>query len=363
MFQGSNFSLPADERYRQVHFYYLMNPVSLARCWETPRNFFKTKKILRMKSRLITLLFLAAGILPAAAQTSNAIFFTENGEKFNLVLNGILQNEKAETNVKLTGLNALGYKARIIFADKALGYVDYNLNFVEMGAEVSYTIKKNSKGAYIIRYVSEVPLAQAPPPSPEQTVVVYSTVPAGNTSTTTTRKTTTTTSGNPDNVSINMDVNVDGQGGGMNMNVSGMNGNVESSSTTTTTTTHTTTTTYEDPAPPQPRVIYVDGYNGKTGCPVPMSHGDFESFKGSLSSKSFEDSKMTMAKQVLNNNCLTSAQVREVMVLFSFEQTKLDFAKYAYGHTYDIGNYYKVNDAFGFESSIDELNNYINGQR
>src|SRR5437868_5716545 len=119
-----------------------------------------------MKFKLLTLLLLLATVIAAKAQTSNAIFFTENGERFNLILNGILLNEKAETNVKLTGLNAPGYKVRVIFADKTLGMVDYNLNFVDMGAEVSYTIKKNSKGAYVVRYVSEVPLAQAPPAAP-----------------------------------------------------------------------------------------------------------------------------------------------------------------------------------------------------
>ena len=318
-----------------------------------------------MKFQLLLLGFMTAAFVTIKAQSSNAIFFSENGEAFNLVLNGILQNEKAETNVKLTGLNAPSYKVRVLFSDKSLGVVDYNLNFVEMGSEITYTIKKNNKGAYVIRYVSEVPLAQAPPSSPNQKVIVYSTAPAVGTATTTTRQTTTTTTGgNPDNVSINMGVNVDGQGGGVNMNISGMDGSMQSSSTTTTTTTHTTTTTYQDPPPPQPvTVVYVDGYNGRIGCPVPMSRGDFNSFKNSLSTKSFEDSKMTMAKQVLNNNCLTSAQVREVMGLFTFEQTKLDFAKYAYGHTYDLGNYFKVNDAFGFESSIDELNDYINSQQ
>ena len=45
--------------------------------------------------------------------------------------------------------------------------------------------------------------------------------------------------------------------------------------------------------------------------------------------------------------------------MFSFEDSKLDFAKYAYERTYDIDNYYKVNDAFTFESSVDELNEYI----
>ena len=47
------------------------------------------------------------------------------------------------------------------------------------------------------------------------------------------------------------------------------------------------------------------------------------------------------------------------MMAFDFEDTKLQFAKYAYGHTYDINNFYMVNDAFEFESSIEELNRAI----
>jgi hypothetical protein len=85
--------------------------------------------------------------------------------------------------------------------------------------------------------------------------------------------------------------------------------------------------------------------------------------KKSVGSKTFEDSKLTVSKQVINNNCLLADQVREIMMLFTFEDSKLDFAKYAYGRTYDLGNYYKVNDAFTFESSIDDLNSYINSIR
>ena len=104
------------------------------------------------------------------------------------------------------------------------------------------------------------------------------------------------------------------------------------------------------------------GYNGPVGCSWPMSNQDFAGVKNSISSKSFEDSKLTMAKQVINSNCLFSQQVKEIMMLFSFEDTKLDLAKYAYGFTFDLGNYYKVNDALDFESSIDELNAYIKSQ-
>jgi hypothetical protein len=47
------------------------------------------------------------------------------------------------------------------------------------------------------------------------------------------------------------------------------------------------------------------------------------------------------------------------MKLFSFEATKLEFAKYAYNKVSDKENYYLVNDAFQFESSIEELNENI----
>lgn len=62
---------------------------------------------------------------------------------------------------------------------------------------------------------------------------------------------------------------------------------------------------------------------------------------------------------MIDANCLLSYQVKQIILLFGFEDTRLELAKYASGHTYDPGNYYMLNDAFTFESSIEELNNYI----
>ena len=326
--------------------------------------------------KLLTLAFflISFGI---SAQTSNAILFTENGEPFQVILNGILQNAKAETNVKMTQLVAPNYKCRIIFADTKLGYLDFNMMFPNGSEEITWNIKKNNKGAYVTRWVSSVPLDQAPPTPPTQSVVIYTATPAVPVTTTTTTvqhsQTTTTTNSNPmtgDDVNINMGINVGGEGGSISIHASGndmgMNSGIDmssSGSSTTTTTTHTTTTTTNSggvaPVQAPAQVTYVSGYNGATNCPVPMNPADFGSFKESISSKSFENTKLTIAKQVLQNNCLTAQQVKETMGLFDFENTKLDFAKYAYAHTYDTGNYFKVNDAFEFESSVDELNRYI----
>jgi len=61
----------------------------------------------------------------------------------------------------------------------------------------------------------------------------------------------------------------------------------------------------------------------------------------------------------LKYNWLTAQQVASIMNLFDFESTKLDFAKFAFSHTVDPQNYWIVNDAFSFSSSISDLQHYI----
>jgi hypothetical protein len=150
---------------------------------------------------------------------------------------------------------------------------------------------------------------------------------------------------------VNVDVNMGGMGIDMNVNIS------ETYTETHTTTTTTTTTSGGGGADH----YVMPGYSGAIGCPWPMDEGQFSNAQRSVSSKDFEDSKMTVAKQITGANCLTADQVKRIMNEFDFEDSKLEYAKFAYNKTYDIGNYYMLNDAFDFESSIDELNEYING--
>lgn len=153
---------------------------------------------------------------------------------------------------------------------------------------------------------------------------------------------------------VNIDVNMGGMGIDMNVNMN------ESYTETHTTTTTTTTTSGGGTAAPDHYVM--PGYSGAIGCPWPMSDDQFANALRSVSSKSFDDEKATIAKQITGSNCLTADQAKAMMMQLSFESAKLDYAKFAYNKTYDIGNYYKLNDAFDFSSSVDELNEYINGQ-
>jgi hypothetical protein len=74
-----------------------------------------------------------------------------------------------------------------------------------------------------------------------------------------------------------------------------------------------------------------------------------------VTEQGFDETRLEIAKQVAKSNCLTSAQVRDMMRAFGFEETRLDFAKFAYPYCYDPNNYFLVNSAFEFESSTEEL--------
>lgn len=140
----------------------------------------------------------------------------------------------------------------------------------------------------------------------------------------------------------------------MNVNMGGMGVDMNVSITESYSESHSTSTSANH--------YVMSGYSGAIGCPWPMEESEFANAQQSVGSKDFEDSKLTVAKQITGSNCLTADQVRRMMGEFDFEDSKLEYAKFAYDKTYDIGNYYKLNDAFDFESSIDELNEYINGR-
>jgi len=299
-----------------------------------------------MKKQLLFVYLMAMAMF--GFSQSNVIIFTENGARFKVVLNGILQNADFETNVMITDLIAPSYKVKIVFEDATIPDLDKTIYFQENNEEATYRLLINKKGDYVLRFFNAVPIAQAPPRPESLPVVVYTTTPA--VSTTTITRTTTTMGGNSNPDQVNMNVNA----GGVNMNVNINTGN----ESTTYTETYTTTTTVETPMG-EPQGYILPGYTGYYGCPRPMSPRDFENAKRSIASKDFSDSKLRMAKQVLESNCLLSAQVKQLMELFDYESDKLELAKFAFGYTLDTGNYYQLNDAFEYESSIEELDDYI----
>lgn len=323
-----------------------------------------------MKSFVISVVLIVFS-LSVFAQSSNLIIFSDQGENFFLVINGVKQNTNPEKNVKVTGLNADVYSIKIMFADESIGYLDKNIYFPVHGNEYTYVIKKNRKGDYKLRFMGDTPVVQVSETQPLQTVVVYSSRPSTTQTishtqsvTTTTTTTNTTNLGNPaGNISTGISINEQGSDVNVNLNV-----NTGESQQSTHTCTHSTTTVnnkyqaegveeIHDPSQ------YLPGYHGLTNCEVPMSIPDFEQAKNSVMSKTFEDSKLSIAKQIVKSNCLLSAQIKELALLLDYEDSKLDLAKFAYPYVFDISNYYRVTGAFNYESTIYELNKFIDQQK
>lgn len=343
--------------------------------------------------QIFTLSFLVLSFVFTSAQTANLVVFTELGEKFTLYLNGESQNDAPKANVKVSGLTGEFYQARIDFEDAALADFAQNSMMVQAGTEVTYLIKKNKKGEYVLRFNGEAPISgssvatdsdisEAKKISVVDKGTAVETTPAVKTveepetidsavhttvTTTTTSKSSTTPAPAPTSEKVGINMNVGGVSMGVNMNIEGegmdmdMNMDAEETETTTVTTTTKTSGTKTATTPVKPAAVPAPAPEIVTvaGCSSPMSKTAFESAKTSIDGKGFDDVKLSTAKQVAKSNCMSSAQIKDVMDLFGFEETKLAFAKYAYDYCTDTNNYYVVSDAFGFSSSTEELNTYI----
>lgn len=93
-----------------------------------------------------------------------------------------------------------------------------------------------------------------------------------------------------------------------------------------------------------------------------ISKESYGELKSNIGNRSFESTNVGIIKTVIDNNYLSSEQVRELLAYFTFEDNKLEVAKYSYKKVCDRGNFFKVYDAFTFDSSVNELKDYISGK-
>lgn len=346
-----------------------------------------------MRSLYFTLLALAPFSL--FAQSALTIF-SEDGYKFYLVLNGQRQNTTAMTNIHIDGLTQPNYQVKIIFDDASKPELSKNIPVVDpqtsAPADVTYKIKTQKDGDLKIRFFSAVPVAPNYVAGPDMYVMHYGTPPPPpppppmQNGTTVTQTTVTQTTGGSMNggMGANMNVGVNGMGANMNVGADGMGANVSvgvggagvnmninindnmgggaTTTTTSRTVTRTTTTSssnyssndnYDTPPPPPP----ARGNN----CNYAMDGASFRSAKETIGKASFEDTKLSTAKSILSSNCMSTDQIVQVCNGFSFEASKLDFAKYAFDRCTDRGNYFKVGNVFSFDASRTELNEYTTG--
>lgn len=99
---------------------------------------------------------------------------------------------------------------------------------------------------------------------------------------------------------------------------------------------------------------------GQKRCSSAISDSEFEQYKGAIKAESFSSNQMEVAKQV--PLCLNTTQIKSVMAIFSFEESKLEFAKFAYANCVDSKNYYLINSSLTYSTSKSELNQFVKSQ-
>ncbi len=299
---------------------------------------------------LLTFLSLLASFPIKAQEKGDLEFFTDSGKQFYVILNGQQMHENPETNVKLKGLTPDRFSLKVVFEDSSLGTIERNV-VVKAGEELSYEIEKNMFDRYAVKPYSRSKIASSEDPGSSNEGNDNSDEPeTGHAASSSNSQGQTQPQGRTISVSIHS-------------SDSSYSTTVKTSTTTTQTGTQGSSSTAvgndQDDASSDQNENPLPDYNGPTGCEGVMSESSYQKAKRSIEKKDFADDKMTLARQVTRSNCLLTDQVKGIVELFDFEDDRVQYAKFAYSHTYDQGNYYRINDSFEFSSSVDELEEYL----
>lgn len=317
--------------------------------------------------------------LGAAAQwrpTGNLTIFSEDGLPFYLILNGERYNDVPQTNIRIEELPNPYYNCKVIFQDRSLPEISKSaINIADVNnvmQDVTYRIKRDNKGRNVLRFYSFVP-AQQNMVRPANCAVYRFGAPnvllAGPGF---------VASGGRGGTNVNVNV------GGTSISVNTPGGGRVSSNSSYSDArdyAYQDEVRYNDNRGQYDNGRYNDaryndsryrdsrdngdryGNSGRGGCRMAMNAADFNEARNSVASSSFDETRLSTAKQIISANCMTAAQIATMLNVFSFEASKLDFAKYAYPFCVDKNNYFKLNNVFSFESSKTELNNYVQSMR
>jgi hypothetical protein len=394
-----------------------------------------------MKNTFFLSLILSA---TSVAAQSNLSIFNNNGQQFYVVLNGIRQNSKPETNVQVGQIKNGSYAVKVIFADGKTPDIDKNFMIDAPYDITTRIIFKKGQGKLQLMSmepthgaIQEAVVYRPTDAAVYSDAIVVNTIPSPNTTVIQTNTntnnnntvngtvqtsgssninvqttgvntnaagvnmnmnvqettTTTTTTGTiPDeNVNLNMNLSVGGVNVNMNANASGTGlgvGTTVSETTTTTTTSSSTTVSSSNSSTTsgvglnsnininqsganqsvqgqtntqvlqqQQQVIQNQQLGRIVNCTQTMNR--LEAFKAELQDQSFEDDRLEALKLGLNKTCLTTAQAAQLLDLFSFDENRLEAAKYLSDRLTDRASAGELAKKLTFDSSKMEYRRYI----
>ncbi len=102
--------------------------------------------------------------------------------------------------------------------------------------------------------------------------------------------------------------------------------------------------------------------NQSSSSECTVNNNEYNTILNSLKKESYNSTKLKLAKNIIEDKkCLSATQIKGIVELFDYENSRLEIAMLGYDFTKDTNNYYSiVSQAMGFESSKRKLLNYIN---
>lgn len=94
-------------------------------------------------------------------------------------------------------------------------------------------------------------------------------------------------------------------------------------------------------------------------APVAMGEAPFRRKYDEVKAKSFDDDKLERLKEAFEYENLNTNQVMDLMKLFSFDDKRMEAAKFCYKKTVDKEEFYRTYDLFSFPSYKSQMKDWV----
>jgi hypothetical protein len=284
--------------------------------------------------RLLYFLFLTVIAFNSRSQVvNNLVVFCNDGEPFTLIMNGEKYNLNPQTKLRVTGLTLKKYQVKIIFTNPKLKELNTTLTFFSTGYECEFALNKRGKRKYTMDFFTD------------KRIEGFDEINKKN---------------EPQKENVTGDL----------LQTNPVKSNTTNTSSNETNTNNVPNTTTSSP-PPSPTNTVLTGTGAipshnipKTkSCDTPLSQAQFEKYKNDILKKTTDSDKKVLATVLIENHCLVTDQVKQLIDVFVADNVKLDIAKKAYEITKDYGNYSRLTEGFKTNGVKDEFKKFLSVQK
>ncbi|WP_299984111.1 DUF4476 domain-containing protein [uncultured Pontibacter sp.] len=118
-----------------------------------------------------------------------------------------------------------------------------------------------------------------------------------------------------------------------------------------------------EPVPPRYEPVPPRYEEPAGACRNLLDRYDVDRLIDAMKGRDFESTRLTIAREAVRNGSILSEDLRNVLLAFEFESTRLEFAKFAYDNVCDKERFYYIYDIFKFDHHVRELEEYTSRRR